>query len=125
MDVNFIYYKELLLLDENIFSANLSQNNEIEEISLGKSNQHMITNLKINQNTDLIEISNEQLSNAIDAIAQKSKNVCFRCVIERKNIFFTAVEFEKQDDVKKPTFMYKDEKHEEKTVEFYGYYMTS
>ena len=39
MDVNFINYKEFLLLDENIFSANLSQNNEIEEISL---------NLKIN-----------------------------------------------------------------------------
>ena len=38
MDVNFIYHKELLLLDENIFSANLSQNNEIEEISLKKSN---------------------------------------------------------------------------------------
>ena len=38
MDVNFIYYKELLLLDGNIFSTNLSQNNEIEEISLKKSN---------------------------------------------------------------------------------------
>ena len=49
MDVNFIYYKEIPLLDENIFSANLSQNIEIEEISLKISNQHMIANLKINQ----------------------------------------------------------------------------
>ena len=69
MDVNFIYYKELPLLDENIFSANLSQNNKIEVISLKKSNQHMITNLKINQKTDIMEISDKQLSNAIDAIA--------------------------------------------------------
>ena len=71
MDVNFTYYKELLFLDENIFSANLSQNNEVEQISLKKSNQHMITNLKINKKTDVIEISDEQLSNAIDTIAQK------------------------------------------------------
>ena len=69
MDVNFIYYKELPLLDGNIFSANLSQNNKIEVISLKKSNQHMITNLKINQKTDIMEISDKQLSNAIDAIA--------------------------------------------------------
>ena len=71
MDVNFIYYKELPLLDGNIFSSNLSQNNKIEEISLKKSNQNMITNLKINQKTDIMEISDKQLSNAIDAIAQK------------------------------------------------------
>ena len=45
MDVDFIYYKELLLLDENIFSVNLSQNNETEEIPLKKSKQHMMTNL--------------------------------------------------------------------------------
>ena len=60
----------------------------------------MITNLKINQKTDIIKISNEQLSNAIDPIVQKSKNVSFRCVMEMENIFFTAVELEKQDDIK-------------------------
>ena len=73
MDVNFIYYKKLPLLDENIFSANLSQDNEIEEISLKNSNQHLSTNLKINKKTDIVKISGEQLSNAIGAIAQKIK----------------------------------------------------
>ena len=71
-----------------------------EEISLKKSNQHMITNLKINKKNDIIKISDEQYSNATDAIAQKSKNVSFRCVMKMENLFFTAVEFEKQDDVK-------------------------
>ena len=42
--------------------------------------------------------------------------------MEMENIFFTAVEFEKQDYVKKQTFTYKDEKHEEKTIEFYDCY---
>ena len=36
--------------------------------------------------------------------------------MEMKNLFFPAVEFEKQGDVKKQG------KHEEKTVEFYDYY---
>ena len=42
--------------------------------------------------------------------------------MELENLFFTAVEFEKEDNVKKQTFMYKDEKNEQKTVEFYDYY---
>ena len=82
----------------------------------------MIKNLKINQKADTIEISDKELSNAIDGIAQKSKNVSFGCVMEMENLFFTAVEFEKQGDVKKQTFTYKDEKHKEKTIEFYDYY---
>ena len=60
----------------------------------------MITNLKISQKNNIIEISDKQLSNAIDAIAQQSKNVSFRCVMEMENVFFTAAQFEKQDDVK-------------------------
>ena len=82
----------------------------------------MIANLKINKKTYIIEISDEQLSNTIDEIAQKSKNLFFRCVMEMENLFFTAVDFEKQDDVKKYTFMYKDEKREQKTEEFCDYY---
>ena len=34
MDINYVFYKELALLDQNIFLANLAENNEIEEISL-------------------------------------------------------------------------------------------
>ena len=49
-------------------------------------------------------------------------STCQRQLMEIENLFFTAVEFEKQGDVKKQTFTYKDEKHEQKTVEFYDYY---
>ena len=34
MDINYVFYKELALLDQNIFLTNLAENNEIEEISL-------------------------------------------------------------------------------------------
>ena len=42
--------------------------------------------------------------------------------MEMENLFLTAVEFEKKGDVKKQTFTYKDEKHDEKIVKFYDYY---
>ena len=48
MDINYVFYKELPLLDENIFLANLTKNNEIEETSLKKHNRHLITGLKVN-----------------------------------------------------------------------------
>ena len=73
MDANFIYYKELPLLDENIFSANLSQNNEIEEISLKKSNQHIITNLKINQKTNIFKISDEHFQTQLMQLHKNQK----------------------------------------------------
>ena len=38
----------------------------------------MITSLKVNQKSDTIKISDELLSNTIDAIAQKAKNVSFK-----------------------------------------------
>ena len=42
----------------------------------------MITSLKVKQKSDAIKISDKLLSNAIDAIAQKAKNVSFGCYME-------------------------------------------
>ena len=112
MDINYVFYKELPLFDENIFSANLAENKEIEEIRLNLDNQHLITSLKVNQKSEKIEISDELLSNSLIAIAQKAKNVSFRCNMEMENVFFSSCEFEKKDDVKKQTFKYNNKKGE-------------
>ena len=117
MDINYVFYKELPILDENIFSANLAENNEIEEISYKKYNRHLITGLKVNQKSKTTKISDELLSNAID-----TKNVSFRFVMEMENLFFAAVKFQKKDDVKKQKFIYNNEKGEVKTIEFYDYF---
>ena len=37
MDINYMFYKDLPLVDEKIFLANLAENNEIEEISVKKT----------------------------------------------------------------------------------------
>ena len=52
MDLSHIFYKELPVDDDNIFSANLAENNEIEEVSLRKSQKYMVTGLSINQKAD-------------------------------------------------------------------------
>ena len=38
MDLSYIFYKELPVDDDNIFSANLPEDNEIEDVSLKKDN---------------------------------------------------------------------------------------
>ena len=78
--------------------------------------------LKVNQKSEKIKISNELLSNAIDAIARKAENASFRCFMEMENLFFTAVKFGKKDDVKKQKFTCNNKKVEEKTIEFYDYF---
>ena len=52
MDLLHIFYKELPVDDDNIFSANVAENNEIEEVSLKKDQKYMVTGLSINQKTD-------------------------------------------------------------------------
>ena len=52
MDLLHIFYKELPVDDDNIFSANVAENNEIEEVSLKKDKKYMVTGLSINQKTD-------------------------------------------------------------------------
>ena len=82
----------------------------------------MITSLKVKQKSDAIKISDKLLSNAIDAIAQKAKNVSFWCYMEMENVFLSSHESEKKDYVKKQGSKYNNEKREGKTVEFYDYY---
>lgn len=38
MGLSYIFYKELPVDDDNIFSANLPEDNEIEDVSLKKDN---------------------------------------------------------------------------------------
>ena len=51
MEVSYIFYKELPVLEENIFSMDLTENNEVEDTKLKKDKQHLATSMKINQKT--------------------------------------------------------------------------
>ena len=51
MEFSHVFYKEILLDEDNILSTNLTENNEAKQISFEKSNLYAISGLSINQDT--------------------------------------------------------------------------
>lgn len=101
MEVSYIFYKELLVLDENIFSSELTKNNEAEEIILAKNKRHLLTSMEINQKSDgeIIE-TKKNIPNVTAAtiyvLAEKAKSYSFTCQMEMENLFSTKRSFEKK-----------------------------
>ena len=60
MEPAHVFYYELPLDENNIFSANLPENNETEEIKFKKSKNYAISGLAINQevNSDSVPLPN-------------------------------------------------------------------
>ena len=46
MEPTYIFYKELAIGKNNIFTANISEKNEVQNILFRKSNAYMVTGLK-------------------------------------------------------------------------------
>ena len=58
MEPTHIFYKELPIDENNIFTANISKKNEVQNILFRKSNEYAVNGLAINQSTDnLIEVT--------------------------------------------------------------------
>ena len=74
-----IFYNELPI-DENIFTANLTEKNEVEGVRFKKSKKCAITGLSINQdvNSDLVAVTDtdrqEVISNLIQKHIKEKKN---------------------------------------------------
>ena len=49
MEFSHVFYKELAIDDDNIFSSNLTENNKIEEIKIKKWKIYSINRLSIDQ----------------------------------------------------------------------------
>ena len=58
MEFSHVLYKEILLDEDNILSANLTENNEAKQISFEKSNLYAISGLSINQDTTSVSLPN-------------------------------------------------------------------
>ena len=67
-----IFYNELPI-DENIFTANLTEKNEVEEVRFKKSKKCAITGLSINQdvNSDLVAVTDTDRQEVISNLIQK------------------------------------------------------
>lgn len=70
MEVSYIFYKEQPAFDENIFSANRTENNEIKEIILKKDRTPLFMGLKINQKSEITE-----LNKTLDELLSKKKTL--------------------------------------------------
>ena len=90
MEVSYIFYKEQPAFDENIFSANLTENNEIKEIILKKDRTPLFMGLKINQKSEITELNktlDELLSKKKNALAESIKDISFTRKMEMENLF--------------------------------------
>ena len=52
MEPVHIFYRELPLHENDIFMANLTKKNEMEEVKFKKSREYTVTGLSINQDID-------------------------------------------------------------------------
>ena len=62
MNLSHIFYKELLVDDDNIFSVNFAENNKTEEVSLKKDQKYIVTRLSINNVIRYYEEERKKLS---------------------------------------------------------------
>ena len=52
MEATHIFYKELHVDKNNIFTANIAEKNEVEEVKFKKSKEYAATGLSVNEDTD-------------------------------------------------------------------------
>ena len=52
MEPTHIFYKELHVDKNNIFTANIAEKNEVEEVKFKKSKEYAVTGLSVNEDTD-------------------------------------------------------------------------
>ena len=80
MDFSHIYYKLIPVDEDKTFSANLTENNEVEQIKFKKSKIYAISGLSVDQDTQ----SNVSLPNAD---GKKALSDILRKYAEEKNKF--------------------------------------
>ena len=107
MELIHIFYRQIPL-DENIFTANLAEKNEVEEVKFKKSKECAITGLSINQNvdSDLVAVANvdkqEVISNLLQKLVKEKKEPDLDPKIYCEETFEKIIPFEKKGSSKVP-----------------------
>lgn len=128
MGMSHIFYKELPADDDNIFSANPTENNEIEEVVLRKDQNYMITGLSINQRIDSnVIIPDHDARNSLNDMIttyEKEKQVFYlTCKIYKEGVFKYENPFQKRSNILVTGYQYFDTTiNKNKTIEFYNYF---
>ena len=104
MEFSHVFYKEIILDEGNIFSANLTENNEVEQVKFKKSKIHAISGLSIDQDTQSnVSLPNVEgkkaLSDILRTYAEEKNKFNLDLKIYQENYFDINVPFQKRTDV--------------------------
>ena len=101
MDPSYIYFKEIKIDQDNTFTANFSEENEIENVKFNKENEYGITGLTINADLPdkkILKIENEKeqdkISREIQELIRQNKEPNLAFIIshpETKSIIIPFV----------------------------------
>ena len=114
--------------EDNIFSANLTENNKFEQIKFKKSEIYAISGLSIDQdaqsNVSLPNVERKKaLSDILRTYAEEKTKFNLDLKICKENFFGINVPFQKRTDVLIKGFQYYDTTtQKQETIEFYDYY---
>ena len=128
MDLSHIFYKELPIDDNNIFSANLAENIEFEEVSLKKDQKYIVTGLSINQKTDTDVIipdlnARNSLSDMLRSYEEEWKKSNLNCHFYKRELFDITIPFKTRTDILTARYTCFDTTtNKNETIEFYDYY---
>ena len=128
MEFSNVFYEELSVDEDNFFSANLTKNNEIEQIKFKKSKIYIISGLSIDQdlksNVSLRNIEGRKaLSGILRVYGEEKKSLNLDLKIYKEGDFDIVVTFKKRMDVLINGFQYYDTTtQKQETIEFYDYY---
>ena len=130
MEPIHIFYREFPLDENNIFTANFAERNEVEEVSFKKSKEYAITGLSINQDidSDLVAVADvdkqEAISNLIQKLVKEKKEPHLDLKIYCEETFEKIIPFEKKESSKVPNqkLTYYNTKDESFKFVFINYY---
>ena len=73
MELIHIFYKELPLVENNIFIANLTEKNEVDTVKFKKSREYAVTGLSIKQDigTDFTTVGETDRQEVLSKLIQK------------------------------------------------------
>ena len=126
MDLSHTYYKEIPVDEDNILSANFSENNKVEHIEFKKSKIYAISGLSIDQdsqsNVSLPNVEVEKaLSDILRTYAEEKTKFNLDLKIYKENYFDINAPFQKSQRIN--GFQYYDTTtQKQETIEFFGYY---
>ena len=102
MELIHIFYKELLLNENIIFTANLAEKNEVEEVKFKKLKEYAVTSLSINQDADSDQVAvtdtekKESISKSIQKLVKEKKEPDLDIRIYSEEAFETIIPFTKK-----------------------------